>query len=66
MKMKKKCVLDKTEVQINDDGSIQPIAYKGRMVNMVDLDKEFLSHKFNPLTLKIMFYAQFDIDYVGN
>jgi hypothetical protein len=38
---------------------------KGRIVKPKDLDKEFLSHRFDPETLRIMFWSQFEIDYSG-
>jgi hypothetical protein len=60
-----KTIIDKTEIEINNDGTFQTIAMKGRIVKPKDLDKEFLSHRFDPETLRIMFWSQFEIDYSG-
>lgn len=65
---KREVIVDKREVRINDDLSIQPVAYKGRVVKVIelsDMDKTFLSHRFNPETLKILFWSQFELDYIG-
>ena len=61
----KKAIVEKTQIDINDDGSFKTIAMKGKFVEVKDLDKEFLSHKFSSETLKTMFWAQFETDYIG-
>lgn len=56
------------EIELNEGGSM--VAMKGKRVKVVevkDLDKEFLSHQFSSETRKIMFWSQKDIelDYMG-
>jgi hypothetical protein len=70
--IKHEFVIDKREVIVNDDLTIQPIAYKGhiepvKVIEITEMSKEFMSHKFNRETLKIMFWSQEDIelDYIG-
>lgn len=55
-------------IEFNDDGSFKSI--KGhiepvKVIEIVDMNKEFMSHRFKPSTLNIMFWSQFDIDYCG-
>jgi hypothetical protein len=61
----KKAIVEKTGAYVNDDATVEYISMKGKFVEVKDLDKEFLSHKFSSETLKTMFWAQFETDYIG-
>jgi hypothetical protein len=68
LKVSKKSIVDKVEVKVKDDGSIQPIAYKGhvsKVIEINELEREFMNHIMDIKTLKTMFFAQFDLDYCG-
>jgi hypothetical protein len=58
------------KVEFNDKGEL--IAVKGhiepvKVIEITEMNKEFMSHKFNRETLKLMFWSQEDIelDYIG-
>jgi hypothetical protein len=62
--MNKETVVDEVELGLINE-QITPISYRGRVVNVVDLDRAFLSHKFSKATLSTIFWAQFDLDWMG-
>jgi hypothetical protein len=58
------------KIEFNDKGEL--IAVKGhiepvKVIEINDMNKEFMSHNFNSETLKIMFWAQdeIELDYCG-
>lgn len=62
--MKHELKVDK--IELNDEGKV--VSAKGRVVKVIDLkdlDTNFLSHRFSKETLNIMFWAQFELDYMN-
>ena len=67
MEIRREAIVDELELGIIGE-KVMPIAYKGhvsKVVEISDLDSTFLSHKLSPKTLKTLFWAGFDIDYLG-
>lgn len=62
--MNGKMIVDKVEVKI-EDNKRKPVAMKGRIVKNNNFDEQFLSHRFDTPTLRTMFWAQFELDYIG-
>ena len=63
-------IIDKREFEIDNLGNVKPVAWKGhiepvKVIEINELESTFLSHKFDKNTIKLMFFAQFDIDYCG-
>lgn len=53
-------------VEFDDDGL--PIAYKGHMVKVIEIDdlgETFIDYAFSSNTLKTMFWAKYDLDCFG-
>jgi hypothetical protein len=71
--IKHELVIDKREFNVNDDGSIQPIAYKGHRVKVIeisDMNRTFLNHQFKKETLITIHKSEWKlidniIDYAG-
>ena len=56
------------KIEFNDDGTFKSI--KGhiepiKVIEVMDMNKEFMSHRFKSSTLKVMFWSQLNIDYAG-
>lgn len=61
-----KHILKVDAVELNDKGKV--IAAKGHMVKVIELnelEQKFMSHEFGSRTLKVMFWAQFNLNYCG-
>jgi len=71
IKPKKKCVVDKSEIIINNDGTIQPIAFKGRMIKVIEIsemNRKFLNHQYSKETLMTIHEAEWKsigLEYCG-
>lgn len=61
--MKKESVVDEVELGLIN-GEVKEIAWKGRVLPVIDFNERFNEH-FSENTLKTMFFAQFEIDYMG-
>jgi hypothetical protein len=62
--IKKEAIVNEVEI----DNDFNPIAYKGKVVKVIEvseLERSFMSHRFKSTTLKTMFWAQFNINYCG-
>lgn len=56
------------EIKFDDEGNL--ISVKGhiepvKVIELCDMNKEFLSHRFDRETRKVMFWSQFRINYCG-
>jgi hypothetical protein len=71
--IKHELVIDKREFNVNDDGSIQPIAYKGHRIKVIEIsemNRTYLNHQFKKETLMTIHEANWKlidniIDYCG-
>lgn len=62
--MKKEAIIQ--EIELSDDGSVKALKGKVQSVyEVTELQHEFMSHKFKRDTLNIIFWAQFEIFYMG-
>lgn len=62
--IKRELVID--GIELNDKG--ETIAVKGKVVKVIeidDLDRTFLDHKFSKNTLRTMFWAEHRLEYCG-
>ncbi len=61
--MKREFIVDKVEVKIDERLNIVPLAYKGRLGHKVN--ESFMNHTFSPLTDKVLFWANVELEYCG-
>ena len=63
-------IIDKRIYEVDENFNEKLIGIKGhiepvKVIEINDLDKSFMKHRFNNETLKNLFWSQFELDYIG-
>ena len=61
--IKRELVIDGYNIQDQKNFSVK--GHMNKIYEVSELEREFMTHKFDNRTLKIMFWAQLNLDYIG-